>query len=85
MAVQFESKINLGHLIAAVAFLLAGVGAYYGQQADVRELEHKLDLSTMSLESITVILQDMRQDVDAIKEWKIGREAELRIEGSHQK
>lgn len=59
----FDPTINYGHVLTAVSFILAGVGAYYGMRAEMSSMDLRVAKIEITLQQLAnVIVLTARQD-----------------------
>jgi hypothetical protein len=59
----FDPTINYGHVLTAVSFLLAGMGAYYGMRAEMSSMDLRVAKIELTLQQLAnVLVLSARQD-----------------------
>ena len=59
----FDPTINYGHVLTAVSFILAGVGAYYGMRAELNNVDQRVAKIEITLQQLAnVVVLTARQD-----------------------
>ena len=60
---MFDPTINYGHVLTAVSFLLAGIGAYYGMRAELQSVDYRIAKIETTLQQLAnVMVLTARQD-----------------------
>jgi hypothetical protein len=59
----FDPTINYGHVLTAVSFILAGIGAYYGIRAELQNVDYRVAKIETTLQQLAnVMVLTARQD-----------------------
>lgn len=59
----FDPTINYGHVLTALSFILAGIGAYYGMRAELQGVDHRVAKIETTLQQLAnVLVLTARQD-----------------------
>jgi hypothetical protein len=59
----FDPTINYGHVLTAVSFLLAAMGAYYGMRAEMSSMDLRVAKIEITLQQLAnVVVLAARQD-----------------------
>jgi hypothetical protein len=59
----FDPTINYGHVLTAVSFVLAAVGAYYGMRAEMSSMDLRVAKIEITLQQLAnVVVLTARQD-----------------------
>ena len=59
----FDPTINYGHVLTAVSFILAGLGAYYGMRAELSNMDLRVAKIELTLQQLAnVLVLSARQD-----------------------
>jgi hypothetical protein len=67
---RFDPTINYGHVLAAVSFIVAGAGAYYGMRAELQNVDQrvaKLESTLQQLANVVVLTARQDEKLNAIK------------------
>jgi hypothetical protein len=59
----FDPTVNYGHVLTAVSFILAGIGAYYGMRAEMSSMDLRVAKIEITLQQLAnVVVLSARQD-----------------------
>ena len=59
----FDPTINYGHVLTAVSFIIAGIGAYYGMRAELGSMDLRVAKIELTLQQLAnVLVLSARQD-----------------------
>lgn len=59
----FDPTINYGHVLTAVCFILAAIGAYYGMRAELSSMDLRVAKIELTLQQLAnVLVLSARQD-----------------------
>lgn len=59
----FDPTINYGHVLTAVSFILAGMGAYYGMRTELSGMDLRVAKIELTLQQLAnVLVLSARQD-----------------------
>jgi hypothetical protein len=60
---RFDPTINYGHILTALSFIIAGVGAYYGLRAELGNVDQRVAKIESTLQQLAnVVVLTARQD-----------------------
>ena len=60
---RFDPTINYGHVLTAVSFITAGIGAYFGMSAELRNVDQRVAKIESTLHQLAnVLVITARQD-----------------------
>jgi len=60
---SFDPTINYGHVLTAASFILAGIGAYIGMSAELRNVDQRVAKIENTLQQLAnVLVLTARQD-----------------------
>src|SRR6185312_17471308 len=60
---RFDPTINYGHVLTAVSFIMAGIGAYFGMSAELRNVDQRVAKIENTLQQLAnVLVLTARQD-----------------------
>ena len=60
---RFDPTINYGHVLTAVSFIMAGIGAYFGMRAELRSVDQRVAKIENTLQQLAnVLVLTARQD-----------------------
>jgi hypothetical protein len=60
---RFDPTINYGHVLTAASFILAGIGAYIGMSAELRNVDQRVAKIENTLQQLAnVLVLTARQD-----------------------
>lgn len=60
---RFDPTINYGHVLTAVSFIMAGIGAYFGMSAELRNVDQRVAKIESTLHQLAnVVVLTARQD-----------------------
>ena len=66
----FDPTINYGHVLTAVSFILAGIGAYYGIRAELQNVDYrvaKIETTLQQLANVMVLTARQDERLNAIE------------------
>lgn len=66
----FDPTINYGHVLTAVSFLLAAMGAYYGMRAEMSSMDlrvAKIEITLQQLANVVVLAARQDERIVAIE------------------
>lgn len=59
----FDRTINYGHILTAISFIIAGMGAYYGMRAELQNVDQRVAKIESTLQQLAnVLVLTARQD-----------------------
>lgn len=77
MGIQFENKINAGHVASLISAAIVLVGLFLSGQLRLSEIDHRVKTNTENMTRTTEILIQLQDEVRENRDWRLRREAVL--------